>query len=263
MICTRSARRSIRVLRVAASVLLAGSLSAQAEPIKVRHPQGSAHGFVDVTTLEGTRIAVGDLLQRTHGNTVSSRLILHFFDGSLDDETTLFSQQGVFRFISDHHVQKGPSFPKPVDTTIDAETGLVTFTDSKGEVRSVHADMPPDVYNGLASTMLMNLPKNAPATTISVVIAADKPRTVHLVMTQGEEVPFMLGGTPRKAVDHVVHIELGGVAGVVAPLIGKQPADYHVLLLTGEDPAFIREEGQLYEGGPVWRIQQISATFPR
>jgi hypothetical protein len=28
------------------------------------------------------------------------------------------------------------------------------------------------------------------------------------------------------------------------------------------DPAFIREEGQLYQGGPLWRIQQISAAFP-
>jgi hypothetical protein len=59
----------------------------------------------------------------------------------------------------------------------------------------------------------------------------------------------------------VVHVELDGVAGVVAPLIGKEPLDYRVLILTGADPAFIREEGQLYVGGPVWRIQQISAVL--
>lgn len=263
MIFACNETRSSWLKRLAASILLVGSLTAQAEPIKVRHSQGAAHGFVDVTTLDGVRIAVGDLLQRAHGSIVSSRLILHFFDGSLDDETTVFSQRGVFRFISDHHVQKGPSFPQAVDTTIDAGTGFVTFTDTKGQVKKVHADLPPDVYNGLASTMLMNLPKDASATTISVVAVADTPRVVHLVMKAGGEVPIMLGGTRRKAVDYVVHIELGGVAGVVAPLIGKQPADYHVLLLTGEDPAFIREEGQLYQGGPVWRIQQISATFPK
>jgi len=52
------------------------------------------------------------------------------------------------------------------------------------------------------------------------------------------------------------------VAGVVAPLVGKEPADYHLWITTGSDPAFIREEGQFYQGGPLWRIQQISAEFP-
>jgi hypothetical protein len=68
---------------------------------------------------------------------------------------------------------------------------------------------------------------------------------------------------PRKAIDYDVHIELGGVAGVVAPIIGKEPVDYHVWILSGSDPAFIREEGPLYEGGPIWTIQQISAVFPK
>jgi hypothetical protein len=42
---------------------------------------------------------------------------------------------------------------------------------------------------------------------------------------------------------------LGGVAGVVAPIVGKQPADYHIWLQSGSPPAFVREEGPLYEGG--------------
>jgi hypothetical protein len=33
-------------------------------------------------------------------------------------------------------------------------------------------------------------------------------------------------------------------------MIGKQPADYHIRILEGTAPAFIREEGQFYEGGP-------------
>jgi hypothetical protein len=82
-------------------------------------------------------------------------------------------------------------------------------------------------------------------------------------MKNAGEAAFTLGGTPRKATDYAVHVELGGVAGVVAPLVGKEPVDYHVLILSGADPAFIREEGQLYEGGPVWRIQQVSAAFAK
>jgi hypothetical protein len=64
------------------------------------------------------------------------------------------------------------------------------------------------------------------------------------------------------AIDYVLHVELGGVAGVVAPLIGKQPGDYHIWILRGATPAFIREEGALYEGGPTWRIEQTSPVFP-
>jgi len=237
--------------------------TARGEQIKVIYPQGSAHGFVDVTTADGTRIAVGDLLQRARGIVVTSELILHFFDGSVDDETTIYSQRDVFRFISDHHVQRGPSFPHPIDVMIDARNSVITTRGPAGEVKRIDFAMPPDTYNGLASTLLMNVSPATPETKIAVVSAGDTPRVVHLSMKNAGEVPFTLGGTPRTATNYDVHIELGGVAGVVAPIIGKQPVDYHVLILSGSDPAFIREEGQLYEGGPVWRIQQISAAFPK
>jgi hypothetical protein len=237
------------------------STVAQAEQIKVVLPQGSAHGFVDVTTLDGTRIAVGDLKQRLRGQVVTSHLTLKFLDGSLDDETTVYSQNGTFRFISDHHVQHGASFPTAVDTTVDAPSQSVTIKDASGKSTRIHVDMPPDVYNGLASSLLMNVRPTTPETRIAVVVASEKPRIVHLSMKNAGEVAFTMAGMPRKATDYVVHVELGGVAGVIAPLIGKEPLDYHVWILAGADPAFIREEGQLYQGGPVWRIQQVSAVF--
>jgi len=237
--------------------------AAHGEQVKVLHPQGCAHGFIEVTTTDGTRIAVGDLLQRVRDNVVSSELVIHFFDGSLDDETTNYSQRGLFRFISDHHVQRGPSFPQPIDVTIDARSSRITTVGPAGEVKRMHFEMPPDTYNGLASTLLMNVSPAMPEPTIAVVVSGDTPRIVHLSMKKSGEAPFTLGGTPRTATEYVVHIELGGVAGVVAPIVGKQPLDYHVLILGGADPAFIREEGQLYQGGPVWRIQQVSAVFPK
>lgn len=243
-------------------ILAAFIQPAHGEPIKVRYPQGSAHGFVEVTTPDGKRIAVGDLLQRVRDSVVTSELVLRFFDGSLDDETTVYSQRGNFRFISDHHVQRGPSFPQPIDVTIDARSNLVTSVDPQGRSKRTHIEMPPDTYNGLASSLLMNISPSSPETKIAVIAAGDKPRIVHLAMKSVGEVAFSIGGTPRKAVDYLVHVEIGGVAGVVAPLIGKEPLDYHVLILGGPDPAFIREEGQLYVGGPVWRIQQVSAVFP-
>lgn len=74
--------------------------------------------------------------------------------------------------------------------------------------------------------------------------------------------PFAVGFRPHPGRKQRVGDELGGMAGVIAPIIGKKPADYHIWILPGAEPAFIREEGPLYEGGPVWRIEQISPTFP-
>jgi hypothetical protein len=243
-------------------LLVGAGLEAQADQVKVLHPQGSAHGFVEVLTPDGKRIAVGDLMQRLHGTTISSRLLLQFFDGSLDDETTVYSQKGLFRFISDHHIQRGPSFPKPIDETVDADKGLVTSIDPDGKVTRVHFKMPPDVYNGMTSTLLMNEDPQMPEAKIAVVLAGAKPRLIHLSTKNAGVVHFTLGGIDRQATDFAVHVELGGVAGVVAPLVGKEPPDYHLLLVTGSDPVFIREEGPLYEGGPIWRIQQVSAVIP-
>jgi hypothetical protein len=243
------------------SVLAVASLPITAEEIAVTHPQGAAHGFVEVTTLEGTRIGVGDMMQKLHGDVVTSRLFIKFLDGSIDEETTVYSQRRVLHLISDHHVQRGPSFPKSLDATIDTASGQVTSTDPSGNVTRSHLDMPADVYNGLASGILMNISPAKPETKIAIVVASDKPRIVHLSMKNAGEAPFKMGGLARQAIDYVVHVEIGGVDGVVAPLVGKEPLDYHVLILNGGDPAFIRERGQLYEGGPVWCIQQISATF--
>src|SRR5581483_2947952 len=118
---------------VAIVVLQLGAL--RAEPIPVRYREGSVHGFLAVRTLEGKILAAGDLTQTVRKNVVVSRLIFRFRDGSVDDETATFSQERDFRLISDHHVQKGPSFPHPTDVSIDASTGQVTvrYTDKGKE----------------------------------------------------------------------------------------------------------------------------------
>lgn len=62
-----------------------------------------------------------------------------------------------------------------------------------------------------------------------------------------------MGGSTRKAIDFVHHVELGSITGMIAPILGKLPTDDHIPILGGASPAFIREEGQLYNGGPIWR----------
>jgi hypothetical protein len=65
-------------------------------------------------------------------------------------------------------------------------------------------------------------------------------------------------GCGENATDFTIHVESGGLTGVVAPIIGKEPPDYHIWLQSGTPPVFVREEGPLYEGGPVWRSARPS-----
>ncbi len=244
-----------------AAALLSGKLPA--DPIPVRHPQGSSHRFLALKTVEGTRIATGDATQIVHGDRVTSRVIFRFRDGSIDEDITVFSQRGVFRLISDHHIQRGPSFPRSMDLLINASTGQITSRTKDGKMRQDHLDLPPDVSNGLPPNLLMNVLPSTPETKLSFVAPGDKPQLIHVSIKPASEVPFLIGGTKRKAVDFLLHVELGGITGVIAPIVGKQPPDYHIWILPGTAPAFIREEGPLYEGGPIWRIEQISPEFPR
>jgi hypothetical protein len=96
-----------------------------------------------------------------------------------------------------------------------------------------------------------------------MVAPTSKPRLVHIVIASVGEDPVSIGGIRRKAVNYLIKVELGGMSGVVAPLIGKQPADVHFWILGGDAPAFLREEGQFYEGGPIWRVDLVSPAFPK
>ena|ERR1051325_796834 len=48
---------------------------------------------------------------------------------------------------------------------------------------------------------------------------------------------------------YFVKVKIGGIAGLIAPLIGKQPADTQIWVLNGHAAAFVKLEGQLYDGG--------------
>ncbi len=124
-----------------------------------------------------------------------------------------------------------------------------------------HLDLPPDVSNGLPPNLLLNILPSTPETKISYVASGNKPRLIHLSIKPSGTLPFRVGGVRHTATDFTIHVELGGVTGLVAPLVGKEPKDFHIWIMAGNPPAFVREEGQMYEGGPIWRIEQISANF--
>jgi hypothetical protein len=60
-----------------------------ADPVEVHRTQGTFRGFLMLKTPEGKTLASGDLIQVAHGDQVTSRLIFHFRNGSLDDEVAL------------------------------------------------------------------------------------------------------------------------------------------------------------------------------
>jgi hypothetical protein len=154
-----------------------------------------------------------------------------------------------------------------LDTLVDASTGQVTvrYTESNGQQKVItqQMDLPPDLANGLLFTLLKDIEPSVPRTTVSMVAITPEPRLVKLaILPQGEE-PFSIGGSSRKATHYVVKVEIGGAAGLVAPLLGKQPPDTHVWVRGGEAPAFVKSEGPLFFGGPVWRIELASPVWRR
>jgi hypothetical protein len=256
-----------RRLALAAMLVVGPGVVLRGDQVAVRHTEGLVRGFLSLRTLDGDLLADGELLQSARGPRVTSRLVFHFKDGSLHDETAVFSQRQQFRLVSDHLVQKGPSFPQPIDMTIDATKGQVTvhYTDDHGQAKeeSAQMDLPADLANGLILTALKNADPASPPKTVGFVAATPKPRLVKLAITSAGEEPFRTGGTARKANHYILKVEIGGIAGVVAPLVGKQPPDSHVWILGGEAPAFVKAEQPFYNEGPVWRIELVSPVWPK
>ena len=226
-----------------------------AESVSVRHKEGTLHGFVVVRSVDGKKLASGDAIQTVRGDRVTSQLTLHFKDGSLHEETTEFSQGAVFRLLSDHLRQEGRSFPKPVDAHIDVTNGLVSVREKESEPRESHLQLPEDVANGMLITILKNLPEAEPDTTVKLVTTTSKPRIVKFTIRPQGAAQFSAGGPAHEALHFVGHTDIGGLAGAVAPLIGKQPPDVDFWVMGGKAPAFVRFLGPLYEGGPIWSIE--------
>lgn len=252
---------AVALLRAAA---FAGATT-PTQPVAVRHSEGLVHGFLVLQTLAGETLAHGDLTQVARGDRVTSQLVFHFKDGSLYDETAVYSQRGNFRLLSDHLIHKGPAFERPMDISINVSLGRVTVRyteDGKEKVSTERLNLPPDLANGMTLTLLKNMRSGAPMT-LSVLAVTPKLRVVKLAITaQGEE-SFSVGESSRKATHYVVKVEMGGVNGLLAPLLGKEPPDIHVWILGGPAPAFLKAEGPLFYGGPIWRIELISPVWPR
>ena len=191
----------------------------------------------------------------TKGDRVTTKVVFHFGDGSLHEETTVFTQRGSFRLVSYHLVQKGPSFPRPVDVSIDRASGrcVVRATDKDGKEKTYdeRLKIPPDVANGMVPMLLKNVRGDAASIELPMVLATPKPRLVKLVIGPAGEETFRTGGASHKAVRYQVHIDLGGVVEILADLAGKAPPDTTLWMERGEAPAFVKSEGPMAIDAPA------------
>ena len=256
-------RQEARGWLLAAVILL--TAAAPAEPkLEVRYTEGLVRGFLVLRGTDGKVLAHGDLTQVPHAAKVTTHIVLRFEDGSEYDETVDFSQHCAFRLLNYRLVQKGPVFKVPLDMTIDGSTGKVRvrYTDDGGEKEaSERFELPPDLANGMLPVLLKNIPEGTEQTSFSLIAATPKPRLVTLVITPEGEAKFLAGGVSRKATHYRIKVEIGGILGFVAPLVGKQPQDTHAWVLEGDAPGFVRLEGPLFMGGPSWTIEPASPVW--
>lgn len=227
----------------------------EAAPIAVRFTEGVMREFPALRSLSGERLAHGDLVQVARGDRVESRLVFRFDDGSIHDETAVFSQRGVFTLLSYRLVQRGPSFPETIEASIDRETERYEVRyraddDSPEEVLRGTFTLPPDVYNGLLLTLMKNLPRGQ-STTVQIVAFTPRPRLVKLQLMAASEDPMLVGDQAIPATRYVVRPQLGPFASLLVTDI----PDIECWILSGEAPTFVKFEGPLYFQGPVWRIE--------
>ena len=245
---------------------LAGGAILRGDFVPVRYPEGVVRGFLALRGPDGAVIADGDSIQFARGDRVTSRLVFHFRDGSLQDETTVFTQRGRFRLVSDRLVQRGPSFPGPMEVSIDEKSGRVTVKYAEKGVEKFldeRMKLPPDLANGLPSTLLKDLAPEIASTTFPMLVAAPKPRLVKLVVSRAGFETISNGRQSYRAERFNIHVDLRGLAGAVAPIVGKQPKDASVWIVVGDAPGFAKSESQFCEGGPLWTIELAGPQYPR
>ena len=242
---------------LAAFLAITLGTAALAEPISVRHTQRPTHRFMVARSEAGRIIASCEFSQVVQGDEVTMHLTYKFVDGSIDDETTTYRQQGTLRLVRNHHIQKGPFFVRPVDFTVEAASGVaISRTSDKNgniHVESRRIDLPDDLANGFVGALLLNAPQNTTPFRVGMLAPVDGGRLIRILISPEGEQPFHTTGLALKATVFRIHPELGGIVGVIASLIGLQPKDVMVWVLEGEEPAvedrrtarWLRTRGQL------------------
>lgn len=149
---------------------------------------------------------------------------------------------------------------------MNARTGEVssrTLTDGKAELKTEHMNLPPDICNGMLPGILENLPPHLTESKLGFVSGTAKPRLVGLSIRQDGTDTFRIDGAQHKALRYVLHVDIGGVAGLVAPILGKEPTDVEIWVEEGQVHTLVKMQGALYLKGPIWTMELTSPSWRR
>jgi hypothetical protein len=236
----------------------------EAAAVPVRYTEGTEHGFLELRTATGALLAPGDLLQVARDREVERRMVFHFPDASVFEEAVRFTQHRVFMMQNYHLVQSGPAFADDLEATLSRSGQYVVKTKSHKDGREQQytgkLDLPADVYNGMAITIVMNLTARD-TQTVHIVAFTPKPRLIGLEIAPSGSQRVMLGQHPETAMHFKLKPKLGALLKVFATLVGKAPPDSDAWIVTDDLPAFVRFEGAIYSG-PVWRLNVTSPSWP-
>jgi hypothetical protein len=242
--------------------LLATSIApVRADTVRSRLVEGAAHGYLVLR--EGDRvIADGHFRQTANGRTVTSRIALAFADGSVHDESATFTPGRALRLESYHLLQKGASFPRPVEASIARRGGqyeVRTQRLAKDEEPKVELmTLPADAYPGMILVVLQEMPDAVTDLSCHVVGFAPKPRLLEVGIKRAPDASFRMPVSKLVVAHYVVSVHLGPLAELIASLADKEPEDVHVYVERGDAPSFLRMEGPLYPGGPTWVLERIT-----
>lgn len=252
---------------VVALLTISSGIAAQAEQIPVKHIQLPMRSSMVARTETGKIIARVEFTQVVQGDEATMRLTYHFLDGSIDDETTSYRQQGTFRLVRNHHIERGPFFARPVDFAVDTATCTATARTAdwmgKTHDESAHIDLPDDLVNGMVGTVLLNVPHDAKPFRVGILAPVGSGRLIRILISPEGERPFHANGQTLKATVFRIHPELGGILGVIAQLLGLLPKDVMVWVLEGEQPEVVRVVGQLGGFGPVVSSELEGTSFEK
>lgn len=237
-----------------AALVLLLPLPGHPEPIAVRYQEGVVRAFPVLRSATSEKLAQGDFVQVARGDQVTMQLVFRFADGSLHDETVVFSQNGRFRLQSYRIVQRGPMFPETLEASVERETGRYEVRyradeDSAEEHLTGNFRLPDDAYNGMLSLVAKNLPAEGEAT-VSIVAFTPMPKVVKLQVLPMARERTQVGEAALPVTRYHIRPQLG----LFATLLVAEIPDVRIWVLPGEAPAFVRAEAPLYFMGPVWRI---------
>ena len=240
--------------------------AAGAEPIGVRFVEGVSHGFLTLRTVDAAQIASGDLLQFARRGEIESRMVFRFKDGSVLDETVVFTQERVFLMKSYRLSQRGPVFAEDTEISLERASGkyrVKSTAHKDGAVTLLEGtlEMPADTYNGMVLTVAKNLAKGA-SQTIHVVAFTPAARLVPVEIAPAGEQKILVGELTKSATRYVFKPKPGPWISLLANVLGRMPADSHAWILTEDVPAFVKFEGPLHPAGAPWRIELTSPRWP-